>query len=150
MTIVQNDKCSEWQVFGMTSVRNDKCSEWQKFCFTNISRENFFAPITPQVFLKHPPGHMESIVILGNKIGPCQGHEKSEQTYKCTHGHPQIIIWICFDQPHRVAASIDLFSYFLAFDSRVIWKFVISGIHSFQIVYIIGEIIFSFILLSNK
>ena len=50
----------------MTNVRNDK-----NFAIQIFQKKIFFAPITPQVFLKHLPGHEESIGILGDKIGPC-------------------------------------------------------------------------------
>ena len=47
-------------------------------------------------------------------------------------------------------ASIDVsFLHFLAFDSGEIWKIVISGTHSFRIVYIIGEIILNFLSLTQ-
>ena len=88
MTSVLNDMCSEWQVFGMTSVRNDKCSDGHLFGMTKILlykyfiRKYFFALITSQVFLKHPPGHKESIGILGNKIRQWKVLEKSGQTNK--------------------------------------------------------------------
>ena len=35
------------------------------------------------------------------------------------------------------------FFFLIAFDSGEIWKFMISGIHSFQIVYFVGEIVFN-------
>ena len=81
MTSVRNDKCSEWHVFGMTSVRNDKCSDGHLFGMTMIllykyfMTKIFFAPINFQVFLKHLPGHKESIGILGKQIGQWEGSE---------------------------------------------------------------------------
>ena len=57
-------------------------------------RKFFFAPINFQVFLKHLPGHKESIGILGEQIGQWEGSEKSGPTHRQAHGHPQIIIWI--------------------------------------------------------
>ena len=40
------------------------------------------------------PGHEESIGILGDKIRPWEGLEKSGHTNRHRHGHPQIIIWM--------------------------------------------------------
>ena len=95
MTSVWNDMLSEWQVFRMTSVRTDICSEWQWFCYKIISREFFFLLQSIfQVFLKHPPSHKESIVMLGDQIRPWDVLEKSGQTDRQAHGHPQISIWI--------------------------------------------------------
>ena len=54
----------------------------------------FFAIIAFQVFLKHLPGHKESIGILGEQIGQWEGSEKSGPTHRQAHRHPQIIIWI--------------------------------------------------------
>ena len=73
----------------MTRVRNDN-----DFVIQIFHDKNFFAPINFQVFLKHLPGHKESIGILVEQIGQWEGSEKSAQTHRQTHGHPQIIIWI--------------------------------------------------------
>ena len=78
-------------MFGLTRVRNDK-----DFVVHISHKKIFFSQINFQVFLKHPPGHEKSISILGNKIRPCYGHEKSRYTYKHTYGHPQIFIWISY------------------------------------------------------
>ena len=50
-------------MFRQTSVGNDK-----DFVIKIIHDKIFFAPIAFQVSLKHPPGHEESIFILGNQI----------------------------------------------------------------------------------
>ena len=77
-------------MFGMTSVWNDKCSDRHLFGMTMIllykyfMTKIFFAPINFQVFLKHLPGHKESIGILGKQIGQWEGSEKSGQTHKNT------------------------------------------------------------------
>ena len=76
-------------MFGRTSVRNDK-----DFVIQIFHEEFFFAPINFQVFLKHPPSHKESIGILGDQIRPWEVLEK-KRTDRQTHGHQQIIIWIC-------------------------------------------------------
>ena len=39
---IQNDKCSEWQVFRMTSVRNDKGSDGHLFGMTKILLYKYF------------------------------------------------------------------------------------------------------------
>ena len=70
MTSVWNDKYLDGHLLGMT-----------KFCYTNISGGFFFffAQIDFQVFLKHLPGHEESIGILGDQIGTWEGLGKSGQ-----------------------------------------------------------------------
>ena len=68
----------------MTNVWNDK-----NFAIQIFQKKIIFAPITPQVFLKHPPGHEESIGILGNKIGPWVGLEKN-RTNRQTDIHTDI------------------------------------------------------------
>ena len=69
----------------MTSVRNDKCSD-KDFVIQIFRKKIFFAPITFQVFLKHLPNHENH----RDQIG----FEKSVHTYKHTHEHPQIIVWM--------------------------------------------------------
>ena len=81
---VPNDKCSDGHLFGMTMILSYKY----------LMRKKFFAPINFQVFLKHLPGHKESIGILGEQIRQWEGSEKSGRTNTQEHGHPQIIIWI--------------------------------------------------------
>ena len=83
MTSVWNDKYSDGHLFGMTKIL---------LCQYFI-RKYFFASITSQVFLKHPPSHKESIGILGDQIRSWEVLEK-KRTDRQEHGHPQIIIWI--------------------------------------------------------
>ena len=64
----------------------------------------FFAIIALQVFLKHRPGHKESIGILDEQIRQWEGSEKSGPTHREAHGHPQIIIWIIrFSKDHMTS-----------------------------------------------
>ena len=70
MTGVLNDKCSDGHLFGMTKI----------LLYKYFIRKYYFAPIIFQVFLKHPPGHKESIGILGDQIGTREGLEKRGQT----------------------------------------------------------------------
>ena len=98
MTSVRNDKCLEWQAFGMTSVQHDKCLEWQVSKLTPVWNDKdfvvqiflkkvFFAPIALQVFLKDSPALKESIGILGGQIRPLEVLEKKRthrQTYTRT------------------------------------------------------------------
>ena len=62
-------------MFGRTSVRNDK-----DFVIQIFHKKIFFASITSQVFLKHPPSQKESIGKLGDQIRPWEVLEKSEHT----------------------------------------------------------------------
>ena len=61
--------------FGMTNFQYDKCLDGHLFGMTKILlykyfiREYFFAAIASKIFLKHLPGHEESIGILSDKIG---------------------------------------------------------------------------------
>ena len=74
MTSAQNDKFLDGHLFGMSKI----------LLYKYFIRKYFFAVITSQVFLKHPPGHKESIDILGNKIRQWKVPEKSRQTDRQT------------------------------------------------------------------
>ena len=76
-------------MFGRTSVRNDN-----DFVIQILHDKFFFAPINFQVFLKHLPGHKESIGILNEQIRQWEGTEKRGPTDTQTHQYPQIIKWI--------------------------------------------------------
>ena len=73
-------------MFGMTSGQNDKRSDGHLFGMTMILLYKYFiikiyfAAINFQVFLKHPPSHMESIL----QIHTIAGCRRYKQVQVCT------------------------------------------------------------------